>query len=608
MSRDAPVKLRVPRQDLERLDAFQLSVQAAQDWAQGLPVTNARQVAQQLQGVLGQLNRIEMRPELRFGIIEALRPSLLVATASLSRKFLKQPLVLPEVPRQLAQLTDDLYSLAATAYTITAIHAMQQRDSIREMNPARLVCESIHRAVSFTGLKLLQTFQLYRPVELNGWLDLHQLYALAERQQLAAIPVTDELAGDGTISAAYLQALLLGCCKPNQLRQTDLAAVYRGLRDWSELLQVSEEKEGESLFLVDLDSDRPPLYSSLYREPPGPRARYIDTGPLIERLEQLAAADEKHGVVFDRDTVISHSLLKQLINSLGKMSMRNFSRKRSSKTLWITVGFSACHYHLGGERDFEQLLYGDEYLPSPIDRLPDNPFLSDAAGRDQWQQANPERDFEHTELEAGESELVHHIQVDEKTRAILQGEEDPDLPADREYPVHKAAIFDASPGGYCLEWTSDLPANIKTGDIACVREDDTAQWAIAVVRWLSHQEQHRSLVGLELISPSAEPYGARLQSKRGEKTEPLRALLLPEIKLVGQPPTLILPRTGFRERQKIILYRAGEEFFVQLVRQTAATGSLMQFEFRRIKQLGDVLAEDKTRPRDSGFDSLWTSI
>lgn len=608
MSRDAPVKLRVPRQDLQKLDAFQLSVQAAQDWAQGLPVTNARQVAQQLQAVLGQLNRVEMRPEMRFGIAEALRPSLLVATASLSKRFLKQPLVMPEVPRQLAQLTENLYSLAATAYTITAIQAMQQRDSIREMNPARLVCESIHRAIRCTGLKLLQTFQLYRPVELHGWLDLHQLYALAERQQLADIPVTDKLAGDSSISAAYLQALLLGCCKPNQLRQPDLAAIYRGLRDWSALLEVSDEKVGESLFLVNLDSDHPPLYSSLYREPPGPRTRYIDTGPLIERLEQLAATNEKQGVVFDRDTVVSHSLLQQLVNSLGKMSMRNFSRKRSSKTLWITVGFGACHYHLGGERAFEQLLHGDEYLPPAADRLPENRFLSSNVGRDQWQKANPEQDFDRSEQSGGDSEWAHQVQLDDKTRAILQGEEDADLPADREYPVHKAAIFDASPGGYCLEWTSELPANIKTGDIACVREDENAHWAVAVVRWMSHQKNHRGLVGLELISPGAEPYGARMQSKRGEETEPLRALLLPEIKLVGQPPTLIIPRTGFRERQKIILYRAGEEFFVQLVRQIALTGSFVQFEFRLVKQLGDVLAEDKTRPRDSSFDSLWTNI
>ena len=168
MSSDAPVKLRVPRQDLQALDAFQLTVHAAQDWAQGLPVTNARQVGRQLRDVLAQLNRVEVRPELRFGILEALRPSLLVASASLGKRFLQQPLVMPPEPRQLAELTDDLYSLAATGYTITAVHTMQQRDSIREVNPARLVCEAVHRAIRFCGLKLLQTFQLYLPVELQG--------------------------------------------------------------------------------------------------------------------------------------------------------------------------------------------------------------------------------------------------------------------------------------------------------------------------------------------------------------------------------------------------------------------------------------------------------
>lgn len=88
----------------------------------------------------------------------------------------------------------------------------------------------------------------------------------------------------------------------------------------------------------------------------------------------------------------------------------------------------------------------------------------------------------------------------------------------------------------------------------------------------------------------------------------MRALLLPEIKLVGQDPTLITPRAGFRERQKIILMRRGEEIFIQLLRQVAITSTFVQFEFRYIKQLGEILAEDKSRPRDSAFDSLWTNI
>ena len=88
----------------------------------------------------------------------------------------------------------------------------------------------------------------------------------------------------------------------------------------------------------------------------------------------------------------------------------------------------------------------------------------------------------------------------------------------------------------------------------------------------------------------------------------MRVLLLPEIKLVGQPHTLITPRTGFRERQKITLLSGGQERHVQLLRQVTATGSFAQFDFRYIKQLGDVLAEDKSGHLGSTYDSVWSRI
>ena len=72
MNRDAPVKLRIPRQDLEEFDTFQLSEQAAREWAERLPVANSREVALQLHPALERLNRVDMAPELRFGILEAL--------------------------------------------------------------------------------------------------------------------------------------------------------------------------------------------------------------------------------------------------------------------------------------------------------------------------------------------------------------------------------------------------------------------------------------------------------------------------------------------------------------------------------------------------------
>jgi hypothetical protein len=88
----------------------------------------------------------------------------------------------------------------------------------------------------------------------------------------------------------------------------------------------------------------------------------------------------------------------------------------------------------------------------------------------------------------------------------------------------------------------------------------------------------------------------------------MRVLLLPEIKLVGQPHTLITPRAGFREGQKIMLVRDGEEYYVQLQRLVNTTGSFAQFDFRYIKQIGQVLQEDPSGSPTSAYDSLWSKI
>ena len=603
MSRDKPLKLRLARQDMQDFDYFPLSVEAARQWAEALPVTSSSLVARQLQAVLARLNRVELKPELRFNIMEALRPTLLVTAASLSRRFLRQPLVMPEEPRQMAELVDNLYQLAGTAYTLVAVHTIRHRDSIREVNAARLACESIHRAVRCTGASLLQAFQLYRPVQLHGWLTLHQLYALAEGQQLTQLHVEDRLSGSGTVSTAYLQALILGCCKPNQLPQGDLTAAYRGLREWCALLSVERDPGAKGVFLVDLDSDRPALYSQLFREVPGPAVRYVDPRPLLECLEKLSLQDDRPGVVFDKDTIVSPPLIAHLIKALSKLSMRNFTRQRTDKAIWVGTGLSTCHYYMADEQTFEQVLYGSNYVPPPLDRVSTNPFLQRRASRDPWQGVDTEHHVAEGDSSGDDSPLEHQVSLDLETLALLQGEdEDAEefLPRQEPYPTYSLSMYDASPGGYCLQWADPAAGNITTGELVCVREDHSTRCALAAARWM---------VALELLSPAAVAYGAQMQQvKKGERADPMRVLLLPEIKLVGQAPTLITPRAGFRERQKIILMKRGEERFIQLTRQVAITSAFVQFEFRDIKQLGEILAEDKSQPSDSSFNSLWTSI
>jgi hypothetical protein len=302
-------------------------------------------------------------------------------------------------------------------------------------------------------------------------------------------------------------------------------------------------------------------------------------------------------------------MLAHLADALGKMSMRNFARVGSDTPLAVSIGLSSAHFHAAGNRSFAQLLYGSDYMPAPSDRVATNPFLqAGESEHDIWSKANPEEDFVREQAATeGEDLLAHRVELDEQTQAAIE-EYGPNPPPERHFPVYEVQMANASPGGYCLDWTADLPGDIKTGDIVSVKEEEHGDWVIAVIRWVSKLEDSRTLLGLELLSPRAMPYGAQIHQKTGKKSEPQRVLLLPEIKLVGQPHTLITPRAGFRERQKITLIREGERFYIQLLRQIAATGSYAQFDFRYIKKLGDVMAEDKSGPLNTSYDSVWSNI
>lgn len=597
MEDQTTIKLTIPRQDFSGLPLFQPDTEAAGNWVQSLPVTNTNSLVQLLGQALSDLNRMKLSPEVRYNIMEILRPNLDVALSNLSKRFLNQPLVMPEEPRRMAELCDRLLTMAATAYTVVATEAIQLRDAIRDTNPARLTCEAIQRALLFAGHKVLQNFQLHRPMEIHGWQTLHQLYALADSQRLTELPVSEPLSGGGTITTTYLQAMMLGCCKPNQLRQSDLTALFRAFQQWSALVKLDSRGAGNNVFLVDLDSDQPPLYSALYREQPGPLCRYINATALIEHLQALK---EDSG----SNTSIPPNLLDHLIASLGSMSLRNFKRTAANSSLWVCVGLSSTHYHVAGKQSFEQLLYGTNDLLTIEKLAGGNPFLPSHSKADEWQEANPGVDY----VSDVRYEPHQVIELSPATRARLMLEEDRELPLQERYPVFKFQMADASPSGYCLEWTGDLHGDMRTGDIVGLKEEEHDEWVIAVIRWLSRLENAKTLIGLELLSPRAIAYGARIHQKGGDKTPPMRVLLLPEIKLVGQPQTLITPRTGFKERQKVTIGNRVEANSIQLVRHIASTGSYSQFEFRYIKELGDVLAENNSGFTGRDFDSLWSNI
>ena len=606
-----PIKhsgLRLPQQDLDRCSLFDCNAEAVESWAQELPLGSPLRAGSNLRNAISELNRVALAPQERFELLEVLRTPVDTVLTALIRGCLNQPIILDNDKQIQADLIADLCSLTTAGYTISAVHTIKDNSSVTGMNPAKLACESLHRAMTLSGQRILVAYILYQPVELNGWAGLHHLYSLSERQQLALLPVEDKLRGTrSNIAQEYLPPLLLACSKPNQLRQHDITGAYRAFQEWRDLAQLQDPELGEGLFAVDMLSDQAPAFAELLVRRGSTQFRYINTKALIAHLEELKQSRGTQGlrvIEFDRETRLDTNLLEHLIKSLGEISQRNFNRQQSRSTLHIATGLSNVHYFVAGERSLEEVFHGLEYDDAQfMDQQ--NPFLTGVSHSDKWQQANSEDEIDE---HASDEEIDLGVDVGKFSR--LNEEADAPTQKPMRHTVYSVKTTNTSPGGYCVEWT-DPPDGIHIGDLVCMREAEMEQadWNIAVIRWVSQVKHAPTLLGLELISPRAGAYAAQIKMPDGELSKPIRVLLLPEIPLVGQAHTLVVPRMVFKEGQRITVTREEDSALVKLKRQVSSTGYFGQMDFEYLRQLDDDIESSKREQLPTAaFDSIWSDI
>ena len=179
---------------------------------------------------------------------------------------------------------------------------------------------------------------------------------------------------------------------------------------------------------------------------------------------------------------------------------------------------------------------------------------------------------------------------------------------EEKHPLYDCHAVNASPGGYCLQLGGEVASRVRTGEILGLREDGNGDWALAIIRWLRRVEGGEVMFGVELLSPMADPLGARILNRK-PPSDPMRALLLPEIKLVGQAETLLVPKVGFREGQRVELMHQGDTRNVRLVRQLPLTGSYARFEIQYIADLtGRVRDLQTDLAVDDAYESLWSKL
>ena len=606
------MRLKIPAHDLEMLSFSVAQPKKIKEWVDALPQMNIGECAKQLYAAIQELNRFKTDSDTRFQMLEVMRPAIRYICDSLGKHFLNKSIVLPPKEAKIANLAQALQNHLAIGYKAVIVQ-LSPRIQAKDRDATRLMVKSLHRALTEQSLVLLRSFQLYFPAPVGFWREAHLLYVLAERSGVLEVEI-DDPEDNGHQSSAfdlYRRALLLATAKPNQLRQQQIAQVYKATKNWCRFCDMSKGQSKQGLFAVDLVSDTPPIYNALMRQVANNDSlRYFDASALSDHLRvQLQLPSDQHHPEpeFEMAKECTNDLTRLLIQAWGVLTERAFTRIDEKGYLKICIGLSATHYFVSDRADFNAMVKGGAGGTLDVDT--NNPFL--VSGPTNRRDVIESHDV--WGLQAGGA--IENVDGSiEMNIASFQDEKNADEPD--KYPSYDCDIVNTSPGGFCLSWKQDVPPQVKTGEIVGIREDDKQHWSIGVIRWVKQFKNEGARMGIELLAPKAEPCGTQVIHKKGGVTEFMRTLLLPELRAIGQPSTLLTPNIAFHVGYKVNINQSGQVSKAQLVKQVSSTASFSQFQYKAMTPMAEPKAEpappkvEESKPenQDDDFDSIWSSL
>jgi hypothetical protein len=601
--------LSVPEPKTASLTFCETSPKAFRQWVDRLPVANIGEASRLLYNGIIELKELQIAPQQRLQLLELIRPRIHFVCRELARHYLGMAVALPEKQRKIANLSQSLQLHCANGYKLTILELIDYSGVEKHR---RLLAQACHRAISELGNTIVRAHQLYCPSPANSWLECHRIYRFALRNKLTSVQVDDETLRHrtgSTLDDAYKRLLLLGCSRPNQLRQNELTLAYDLFEHWTDRVECIADAQKDTLFVVEQERDAPPVYRSLLtRQDITGDTMGFESRNLSRALDNyLHAQGERAGAGKGQaapndlqiPATVNTALLQHLSQAFGILTKRNFNRIPSRGSLEVCVGLTAAHYFISGETSFQSFLQGNN---EEVHQDNGNRFSRAAQTRnDAWAEAH----------DAGPSEdRLYSADTPITFRGSFGNKADSE--ADRSRPArYRATMVNTSPGGYCIRWDTNVPASLQAGEIVGIREQASHPWSLALVRWLRQVRGQGTQLGLELLAPNAAPCGVRLIQKVGQNSEYLRGLILPEISVVHQAATIITPRLPFQSGSRISLLHDGQEDHGALGKKITSTGSISQFEIK-LRNIAPPKAGSQKGQRggtsEDEFDSLWPSL
>lgn len=594
--------LNVPELHKADKDSFDLRPKAVAQWLDDLPRANIGETARQVFEALVESNRFQYPYQDRIQFLEAIRETVIYVTDAMQRHFVGVSAPLPDKSLKIAAATREIHHSLALGYMV-AIEDMLKRSLLFSDNA--MLIKLMHRAMSTLGKVLLTCYQTYIPYSRQLWSELHKLYAAAEQRKLLNTPVYDphlNYVQKTTLNQEYSRLLLLALTSPYRLRHGEVGKVYAILERWTAKCHLTtmeqDNSENPAKFGVNLASDDPPRSVAMATENCAHAyCRILNSEPLAhavrKELKRGLNAGEitLTGIEMQRPD-LSQDLLKRLLIAWCVISKRHFARTEVQEQVHVTLGLTATHQIIiSGTRkraaQEDSFSHAAHFESSNVDHS-----LHDVQP-DVWDMIYYPSDIEGFET-------LENEYNQQQTNRTVKPKMEPD----------SWSILNESARGYCLhKLPNEHASRAQVGELVGIRRQQnghTWKWGIGVIRWLKNAEDNTLMLGIEMLTPDAAAIGIR--SLENAKHDYSRTLMLPEIRAINQPTTLILGPVPYRVGNKLIINILGKEILILLKKMTQNTGLFAQFTFDILEQQPPATDDHNDANDETDFSGVWHSI
>ncbi|HMK14575.1 MAG TPA: hypothetical protein VK460_06135 [Burkholderiales bacterium] len=523
-----PLKLSLPETGESLQPSAEIRPRRIKTWLEALPLANIVEASRSVSDALIALNRTPLDSDTRLKLLEFYTTAINNLVPELQHKYTMVTLPLTEKSHQAANLARRLYVELAYGYKIVLLERLEKKHIRLGGLHLPLL---IQRAMAALSKALCAFYHTYSPTPQGMWSEIHQLMQLALQRKLHDEPVDR---GRNSVSETYKQTLLLALANPYKLMQGEVDKVAEYLVQYGNLAKlypVQATLGTLGVFLIDLDSDAPP--KSLEQKDGETKMHnhiLLSTDVLVSTLnEQIAKLEsgraQKALNLPDHANQASYlNLMRRLLKDWTFMPKRKFKRMANNNVIEICAGLRAICHFVASQPEAAEL--------NTLD------FSIDAGS---------------TSPSAGKSELV-------------------------QFGTSKWSVTNESAGGMGLNCISGITQPIRIGEIIGLRSEDSQNWNIGVVRRVFSDYPEHLELGVQMLAPAATPIIIK-PVVAGPKETFQAALLLPEIRPLQQPATIVAAPATFRSKLEYLIYQNNVVSHVRAMQLVEQTASFDQFQF-----------------------------